>query len=343
MGVWACSSGTLRFGARLSQEVLDKLVKELAPEVENGRLERQDHYMDEDEGYDPEKVVSLEDLSNRLDFWLKMRAVQRTLLVVSAGIADAASPLRLLAGQPDLLKMIFCPLMPVKVPTLKSLIAAKAANPSSGPAAAADLDDAHHANQDLGAAIDLDSDDDDDFHSQPTSMGTNEYEAIARCIRDFGAEPIGELEALPAWQRKEKRMQQLYSLYRKRHPLIPLELQIDFAATFEGYGEEFPFYILGVVGEQDAPQFSGEKKLSWNDGDCNGVDFCDPIGVFSAPEGGAEKITAAIDTLRAGGMLPPEKTEAEIAEMRRQGRIIMPNIPYVAKVGWNVIGHSHVG
>lgn len=332
MGVWACSCGTLRFGARLSQEVLDKLVKELAPEVENGHLERQDHDMYDEYEYDPEKVVSLEDLNNRLDFWLKMRAVQRTLLVVSAGIADAASPLCLLAGQPDLLKMIFCPLMPVKAPTLKSLIAVKAANPSSGPAA--HLDDAHHADQDLGAAIDLDSDDDDDFRSQPTP------EAIAQCIRDFGAEPVDELEALPAWQRTHNRMQQLHSLYRKRHPL---ELEINFAATFEGYGEEFPFYILGVVGEQDAPQFSGEKKLSWNDGDCNGVDFCDPIGIFSAPEGGAEKITAAIDTLRAGGMLPPEKTEAEIAEMNAQGRIIMPNIPYVAKVGWNVIGHSHVG
>ena len=45
MGVWACSCGTLRFGARLSQEVLDTLVNKLAADVENRYLERQDEGM----------------------------------------------------------------------------------------------------------------------------------------------------------------------------------------------------------------------------------------------------------------------------------------------------------
>jgi len=134
---------------------------------------------------------------------------------------------------------------------------------------------------------------------------------------------------------------QLHSLYRTKYPL---ELQIDFVTTFQGYGEEFRFYILGVTGKQDTPHFSGEKKLGmWDDGDSSGVDFCEPIGVFSPPEGAAEKITAAIADLRAAGMLPAEKTAAEMAELHAQGRIIMPNVPHVAKVGWNVVGHSHVG
>ena len=72
MGVWACSCGTLRFGARLSQEVLDTLVKKLAA-GQNRYLERQDEGMfqhafvlggsddEEDDG-----AVSLEDLNNRL-------------------------------------------------------------------------------------------------------------------------------------------------------------------------------------------------------------------------------------------------------------------------------------
>ena len=49
--------------------------------------------------------------------------------------------------------------------------------------------------------------------------------ACARRRASIACAVVGELEALPAWQRKEKRMQQLYSRYRERHPLIPLELQ----------------------------------------------------------------------------------------------------------------------
>jgi len=113
--------------------------------------------------------------------------------------------------------------------------------------------------------------------------------------------------------------------------------------TFKGYGDEFPFYILSVSGEQDKPHFSGTKKLGYWDDGSSGVDFCVPIGTFSPPEGAMEKITAAIARLRRADMLPAEKTDAEKAEMRASGQIIMPNIPYVAEVGWNVIGHSHVG
>ena len=66
MGVWACSAGSLRFGARLSQEVLDTLVHKLASDVENCHLERQDNGMfctvftgeEEEDG-----AVSLEDLN----------------------------------------------------------------------------------------------------------------------------------------------------------------------------------------------------------------------------------------------------------------------------------------
>lgn len=324
MGVWACSAGSLRFGARLSQEVLNTLVPKLAND-ENRHLERQDEGMFcavfTDEEHD-EGAMSLEDLNNQLNYWLKMQHVQRQLLVMSAGVADRGSPLRLLA--PELLKTIFLSLMPVKAPSLQSLLddsakltkvadaETKLAEPADTPAEAME----------------------DDPYAPPSDK------AIAHCIRSFGAEPVDELEAMPVWQRQRSRYSQLHSLYRTRYPL---ELQIDFVTKFEAYDQEFPFYILGVTGEQDAPSFSGEKKLGWGDGECSGVDFCAPIGNFSPPSGAKEKITAAIDTLRAGGMLPAEKTEKEIAEIEESGRIIMPNIPYVAEVGWNVVGHSHVG
>mmetsp|Transcript_23067 Transcript_23067/g.74335 ORF Transcript_23067/g.74335 Transcript_23067/m.74335 type:complete len:326 (+) Transcript_23067:98-1075(+) len=325
MGVWACSCGTLRFGARLSQEVLDTLVKKLAAD-ENRYLERQDEGMfqhafvlggsddEEDDG-----AVSLEDLNNRLDFWLKMHRVQRSLLVMSAGVGDPRSPLRLLDGKPELLKMVFHSLMPVKAPTLKSLVEKAAAavkkEATAEPAQAGEVEDA------------------------PAEDAPEE--ALTLCVRGFGAEPVDAAD-LPSWRHQRELHAQLCSLYRKRYPL---ELEIDFVTKFEGYGQDFPFYILGVAGEQDAPHFSGEKKLGmWdNDDGSSGVDFCAPIGTFSAPEGGAEKITTAIDALRAGGMLPAEPTAAEMAEMNAKGLIIMPNIPYVAEVGWNVVGHSHVG
>lgn len=318
MGVWACSGGSLRFGARLSQEVLDTLVEKLASEVENGHLERQDEgmhstvvYVDDDD--DDEGAVSLEDLNNRLDFWLRMHRVKRKLLVMVAGTADPGSPLRLLDGKPELLKMIFRPLMPEKAPTLQSLL--EKVEKAAGLTAA----------QDDGYFV--------------TGTAAND-KTVVRCIHDFGAEPDVEIESLPAWQRQRALRDQLHSLYRARYPL---DVEIDFVTTFEGYGEEFRFYIFGVPGKQDMPHFSGEKKLSSWDGDCSGIDFCAPIGMFSPPEGAADKIAAAIEALRGSGMLPAEPTAAEMADMHAKGLIIMPNLPRVAQVGWNVVGHSHVG
>jgi len=193
--------------------------------------------------------------------------------------------------------------MPVKAPTLKSLVEKAAAavkkEATAEPAQAGEVEDA------------------------PAEDAPEE--ALTLCVRGFGAEPVDAAD-LPSWRHQRELHAQLCSLYRKRYPL---ELEIDFVTKFEGYGQELPFYILGVAGEQDAPHFSGEKKLGmWdNDDGSSGVDFCAPIGTFSAPEGGAEKITTAIDALRAGGMLPAEPTAAEMAEMNAKGLIIMPNIP----------------
>jgi hypothetical protein len=242
-----------------------------------------------------------------------MLCVQRQALAMSAGIADAGSPLRLLNGMPELLKVVFSSLMPVKAPTLKSILD-KAAPAAKNPVG--------NDEDDVGSMA-------DDVQSEET---------ICNCIRGFGAEPV-DVEA--HWNRKQIRFSQLHSLYRAQYPL---ELQINYVTTFEGYGKDFPMYILGVAGEQDTPDFSGERKLGgYDDGDCSGVDFCEPIGMFSAPEGAAGKIANAIAALRSHGMLPAEKTDKEMAKLRAKGLIIMPNIPYVAEVGWNVVGHSHVG
>ena len=153
---------------------------------------------------------------------------------------------------------------------------------------------------------------------------------IERAIREYGAEPN---EISYYWK------DQLHKLHYAHHH----EVEISYATTFEGYGDEFPFYTLMVTGEQDSPSFCGEKKLSYSDGGESGVDFCEPIGMLTPPEGAEAKLKALIEDLRGADMLPAEKTEEEIQELKSQGRILMPNIPDVGPVGWNVTGHSHVG
>jgi len=60
--------------------------------------------------------------------------------------------------------------------------------------------------------------------------------------------------------------------------------------------------------------------------------------MFSPPAGGAATLKLVIDDLRSGDMLP-----AEPAEQPGRYATTMPNIPYVGPIGWNVVGHSHVG
>lgn len=244
MGVWACSGGKLHFGSRFTGESVDFLVHKLCSDIDGAYLEPTKEW-DDDDDRDEDAMITIDELNIRLNYWLKMRRTQRSLVAVVAGVLCEHSPLRLLAGEPGLVKMIFKTLLPTKAPTIA----------------------------------------------------------------------------------------------------CPHEVELEYATTFEGYGQEFPFYLLRVTGKQDAPQFGGEKKLGMWDcgGDCSGIDYCDPIGTFSEPVGGAATLAEAIATLRASEMLPAELTKKEIAETHASGRILMPNVPHVGPIGWNVVGHSHVG
>ena len=314
MGVWACSSGHLIFGSRLTRVAVEAIRGKLVKEP--GQLERpEEDQWDEDEDED-ESIVTLEKLNINLNHWLKLRRVQHALVTVAAGVKDTGSPLHALVGEPGLLQLTFSFLMPTRAPEVETAIV---------------IDEAE-----AQLATDGQAPDPDRPRMSPRCL------AVERAIESLGgpavpprAPPDASVHVLAHWSNNDQRLHQLH--FAHHH-----EVEIKYATTFEGYGESIPFYLLCVTGEQDSPRFGGEKKLGgYNDGNNDGVDYCDPIGVFSAPVGGFAKITEAINELRGAGAFPDELTKEELDSGAAGWH--QSSVPYVGKVGWNVVGHSHVG
>ena len=99
MGVWACSSGSLIFGVRLTGKAVDQIMSQLK-QKDGEYLEDYRDWVDEEDEDEPVNKVSVDELNIRLNHWLKMRRVRRALVTVVAGIADAGSPLHAIAGEP---------------------------------------------------------------------------------------------------------------------------------------------------------------------------------------------------------------------------------------------------